>query len=378
MPTSERYETAKRVTVVNAVTNVMLAGIKIVTGWVCHSHVLTADGIHSLSDLITDALVLIAAKLGGHVPDKEHPYGHQRIETIAAMIIAILLWLVGGFILYDAYLHIAHPTHIIVYSLPVIIVALVAMITKEVLYRYTFTAGKKIHSNLLVSNALHNRSDVFVSGLVLIAIIGHLFGIKYADQIGAGIIALIIIKSGIQLFLQGIRELIDTGVTPEILAEIKKCIESIPGVESIHQLRTRLHGGNIFVDTHLIVNPFISVSEGHHIGEKVHSQLTKNFNQILDVVVHIDPENDEISKPSLHLPSRPELIKLLQENWQNLPGFKQIESIRLNYLNGEIYIEVYWFANTIPIDQWLVMKTSYFRTISSIPHLVSLNLFMRL
>ncbi len=378
MTISERYQAAKRTTIVNAITNVGLAGVKIVIGWLSHSQVLLADGIHSLSDLITDALVLVAAKIGGHVPDKEHPYGHQRIETIAAMIIAILLWGVGAFILYDSYLTFVHPSTTNIYSLPVIIVAVISMLSKEWLYRYTLAAGKKINSNLLISNAFHNRSDVFVSGLVLIAIVGHLLGIKYADQIGAAIIAIIIIKSGVQLFLQGIKELIDTGVNPETLNNIKKCIESVPGVESIHQLRTRLHGGNIFVDTHLIVNPFISVSEGHHIGEKVHAELLKNFNQIIDVVVHIDPENDEVNKPSLHLPTRAELINTLQDRWRHLRGFKKIESIRINYLNGEIYIELYWSVQAIPESQWTSVKTTYLNTMSSIPYLVSLNLFLRL
>ncbi len=374
----QRYQTARRVTIVNAATNTLLAFFKIIVGFFARSHALLADGIHSLSDLISDALILIAAKLGGKMPDKDHPYGHQRIETLAALIIAIFLLIVGGSIIYESYRHVQQGKVPRIHGGIVIIAAIISMGIKEWLYRYTLKIGKKIHSNLLITNAYHNRSDVWVSALVVISAIGSLLGIPYADTISAGIIALIIIKTGIQLFSRGILELIDTGVDESTLTAIKKCIQSIPGVVSIHQLRTRSHGGNIFVDSHIIVNTFISVSEGHHIGEKIHEKLTQTFSQIADVIVHIDPENDETNKPSLGLPNRADIMAQLEQHWRDLPGYQQIEDIRIHYFNGQIYLEVCWPPNAVTSEKWPEMQRQYSENSQFLPHLASLKLWVRL
>lgn len=373
-----RYQTAKRVTIVNAISNTFLALLKIIIGYLANSHALIADGLHSLSDLISDALVLIAAKAGGKVPDADHPYGHQRIETLAAIIIAILLLLVGITIVYETYRHIHDNKTIPIYSIPVILTALIAIGVKEALYRYTLSMGRKISSNLLITNAYHNRSDVWVSALVVVSAFCNMIGIPYADSISAAIIALVIMKSSVQLFSSGISELIDTGVKPATLTKIRECIQNCPGVVSIHQLRTRSHGGNIFVDTHLLVNTFISVSEGHHIGEKVHESLTKNFPEIADVTVHIDPENDETNRPSLNLPSRTEILAILRPQWQNLPGFLQIEKIDIHYFDGQIYLELTWPPNIFSAEQLTNITPLYQQNPAVLPHLASIKLLMRL
>jgi cation diffusion facilitator family transporter len=378
MSRPERYQTAKRVTVVNAVINTLLAVFKIIVGYFGRSHALMADGIHSLSDLISDALVLIAAKAGGKIPDKDHPYGHGRIETLAAMIIAIMLLIVGGSIIYETYRHIQQGELTPIHGLPVIIAALISIAAKEWLFRYTLAAGRKVHSNLLITNAYHNRSDVWVSALVVVSAIASLLGIPYADNISAGIIAIIIIKSGLQLFSQGMLELIDTGVDEQTLIQIKNCVQSIPGVVSVHQLRTRSHGGNIFVDSHIIVNTFISVSEGHHIGEKVHEKLVQTFPQIADVTVHIDPENDETNKPSLNLPDRTEILTQLQQLWQDLPGYIKIEQIQIHYFNGQIYLEVCWPRDAIAPDLKPNLQALYTEATKLMPHLISIKLWEHL
>jgi cation diffusion facilitator family transporter len=373
-----RYETAKRVTAVNALTNTLLAFFKIIVGYWGHSQALITDGIHSLSDLISDALVLIAAKIGGKTPDADHPYGHQRIETLAAMIIAIILILVGGFIIYETYHHIRHGQAPPVHSLPVIIAALAAIGMKEWLFRYTLKMGKKIHSQLLITSAYHNRSDVWVSALVVLSAIGDYLKIPYADNICAGIIALVILKSGGQLFFRGVMELIDTGVDETLLQGLKACIQSTPGVVSIHQLRTRSHGGNIFVDLHIIVNTFISVSEGHHIGEKIHEKLMREFPQIADVTVHIDPENDETDKVSLNLPNRLEILAELQPHWENLPGYQQIEKIDIHYFNGQINLEICWAQNAVAIELWPEIAKSYAQVTRLLPHITGVKLMVRI
>ncbi len=341
MPKQARYKAALRATIVNSSTNTLLAIFKIIVGYFGHSQALIADGIHSFSDLITDALVLFAARIGDQMPDKEHPYGHRRVETIAAIIISIVLIGVAAGIAYDTIHHILAKKHLLKPDIYVVIVAVISILANEGLFRYTLYEGNKINSDLLRTNAWHNRSDVLVSIIVLVSVVGTMFGITYLDSIGALVIAVLILKMGIKLIWQGTKELIDTGVDEEMLHNITQAILSIPGVRAIHQLRTRSHGGTIFVDVHIQVSPNISVSEGHFISEKVHIYLIKNFQEIDDVTVHIDPENDETSIPSLNLPDREKINRLLKTRWESLPGYNKINRILLHYLNGKLYVEVY-------------------------------------
>lgn len=378
MALQQRYHIAKKTTIVNAVTNFLLASFKVVVGYWGHSQALITDGVHSFADLINDGLVLIAAKIGGKTPDAEHPYGHQRIETIAAMLIAILLVLVGLAILYNAYHHIRHGQIRPVHSLLIIVAALIAIGVKEWLFRYTLKMGEKIHSNLLITNAYHNRSDVWVSALVVLSAIGSFLKIPFSDYIIAAIISLVILKSGGQLFYHGLKELIDTGIDEQLLSQIKQCIQSTPGTVSIHQLRSRSHGGNIFLDLHIIVNSFISVSEGHHIGEKIHEKLTNAFPQIADVTIHIDPENDEINRVSINLPNRPEIIEQLKPHWQKLPGYAEIETMDIHYFNGQIHLEVIWPKNSLTPELWDQAIKAYSQITQHFPDITEVKLLVRI
>lgn len=340
MNSKDRFQVAKQTSYVNATVNTLLAIFKIIVGWAGHSSALIADGLHSFSDLISDALVLIASKAGTKHPDEGHPYGHQRIETIASIVIAFLFLSAGAYIIYDAIIHVLQKTLLQKPSVVVLIVAAVSVAANEYLFRYTLKKGKSVHSNLLITNAWHNRSDVYVSLIVLISVGFSLFGLHYFDAIGAAIIALFIIKMGLTMIWSSINELIDAGVDEKTLGKIRHIIEITPGVKSVHQLRTRMHGGNVFVDVHIIVNPKISVSEGHHISEQVSLRLLNQFSNISDVIVHIDPEDDETSMPSLNLPPRPEIREQLKQYWSDLPGYSEIENMQLHYLDGKLQIEL--------------------------------------
>lgn len=371
-----RYQAAKRVTWVSASTNSGLALAKIIIGWLANSHALVADGIHSLSDLISDALVLIAAKIGKQVPDKEHPYGHHRIETMAALLIAIMLLSVAGFIVYESITHLLAGKTQTVHSSWVLATAALSMIANEGLFRYTLAAGKRWHSNLLITNAYHSRSDVYSSLIVFIAAGGVYFGINYLDAIGAILIALFILKMGIEMFASGIKELIDTAVDEETLQQITHCIRQTPGVVSIHQLRTRLHGGQVFVDVHIIVDPFISVSEGHHIGEQVHMRLIQQCKPITDVTVHIDPENDEINQPSINLPTRAKIMQQLQPYWQSLPAFAQIKKTNLHYLDGQLSIELLIPQSAVDNHQPAKLAELYQQSAASIKIISRVDIYL--
>ena len=376
MQNKNRYQQAKIASFINGITNTLLALFKIMTGYFGNSHALIADGLHSFSDLITDALVLLAAKAGGRHPDLEHPYGHQRIETIAAIIIAFVLIGVGASIIYDVWPHLFGHTTTPRPDIPVIIVAIVSIGANEWLFRYTLKVGKRINSNLLITNAWHNRSDAYVSIIVLASVIGAYIGWPYFDAIGAVIVALLIVKMGIQNIWTSLRELIDTGVDPDMLNKIMHSITATPGVESIHQLRTRTHGGSVLVDVHIIVSPTISVSEGHFISEQVHLRLLNLCNTISDVTVHIDPEDDEIYMPSRGLPSRVELEQQLADCWLDLPGYAQIEKIQLHYLNGQLQVEVMLPISAVAELGLHELQQQYQQAVANIPAITQVKLYI--
>lgn len=336
---SQRATATKRITIIGGVSNVFLSGIKILAGVVGHSHALIADGFHSLADLATDGLVLFAAKFGGQAADIDHPYGHGRIETLATGLIAFLLIVTGIGIIYDAAWHLAQP----VLELPhvyVILVAISSIVIKEVLFRYTRRVADKFSSELLRANAWHHRSDALSSIVVLIGLVGVLLGLSHLDALSAIVVGFMVVHMGWDLAWTSIRELIDTAVNPDTLELIQKTILNIDGVKAVHQLRTRLMRGNVLVDVHVMVAPHLSVSEGHHISEQVYVALNKVHSDVTDVTVHIDPEDDEVAKPCIHLPSREILLPKLMAAWQAIPETKQIKTITLHYLNGKIDIEL--------------------------------------
>ena len=177
--------------------------------------------------------------------------------------------------------------------------------------------------------------------------IGTYFGIPYLDAGAAFIICALIIKMGAQMIIASTRELIDTAVDNKTLKLIIRHIRAVPGVQSIHQLRSRSLGGNIFVDSHILVNPKISVSEGHYIADQVYLKLVKNIPHLLDVTIHIDPEDDEHEMPSVDLPNRDEIVEHLKSLWYHLPGYSELKHFQIHYLKGRLSLEIYLPLSTL-------------------------------
>lgn len=337
VPADTRYKKAKSITILGAVINAMLGVGKLLGGLWFHSNALIADGFHSLSDLFTDGMVLIASKYGSQGADDAHPYGHQRIETAATYILAVLLILTGVAIAWDAFLHLKQHEHENpgVLTLPI---AGISILANEALFWYTRHVGRTIHSKLIMANAWHHRSDAASSLIVLIGLIGSFAGYPMLDGVAAFIVGLLIIKMGAEYGWKSIRELIDTGVEPELLHKIEGIIKLTNGVEKVHQLRTRLMGHDIFVDVHVQVNPMISVSEGHFIAQHVHHRLMNTIPEIKDVTVHIDPEDDETTSPSVHLPNRSTLEEKVLNHWQGT--YPEINTCLLHYLDGKLTLDL--------------------------------------
>lgn len=359
MQESPRLKTTRRVSLISASTNLLLALLKIIVGFLGNSHALIADGVHSFSDLFSDALVYFAAKVGERRPDAEHPYGHHRIETLAAIIIALLLIGVAGSIIYESTQHFITKTSTTVHGIPVIIIALLSIIGNEWLFRYTLHAGKRVRSKLLIANAWHNRSDALVSVIVLLSVIGSFFGLHYLDSIGATIIAILILKTAFGMIHQSFSELIDAAVDPQTLKHINDCITAVNGVIDIHMLRTRMHAGKIFVDVHILVDPKISVSEGHYISDQVYKALCEQIDAVSDITVHIDPEDDETVMPSLNSPDREKLEIDLREQWKHLPAYTDITKLLIHYLDGKLQIELFFSATVLAQHNIHELATRY-------------------
>ncbi len=336
----ERARAAQRVTLVGAVVNLVLAVGKIVIGTLGQSQALVADGIHTLSDLVSDAVVLVATRHGSREPDPQHPYGHGRIETVATVAVGMLLFGVTAGIVYDAARRLTSPETLLHPGPLALVAALLSVLAKEALTRYTLRVARRIRSALLRANAWHHRSDAISSVVVIIGVAGSMAGLPYLDAVAAIFVALMIAKIAWDLSWGGIRELIDTGLDPEDVTRIRQVILSVHGVRAMHMLRSRRMGADALVDVHILVDPRLSVSEGHQISETVRAKLVRELEDVTDVMVHIDPEDDEVQAPCAGLPLRDKLLEELHRRWEGLEAASRIRQVTLHYLDGKIEVDI--------------------------------------
>ena len=340
-----RYRETIKVTLIGSVVDLLLGVFKIQFGFLSQSQALIADGIHSLSDLATDAIVLYAAKHSHTEADEEHPYGHGRFETVATVGLGIALLVVAIGISIDATLRLFNPEKLLIPSMGALIVAAISIVSKEAIYHYTIHVARKYKSNMLRANAWHSRSDAISSVVVLVGVAGSMAGLWYLDAIAAIGVGLMIAKIGWDLAWHSIRELVDTGLDAERLEAIRQTILDVDGVVSLHILRTRRMAGEALVDVHIQVAPHISVSEGHYVSETVRARIIKEIEEVTDVMVHIDPENDEVTPPNTGLPLRRKLMAQLEDQWRGLEAASRIEEVTLHYLEGQIQVEL-----KLPLD----------------------------
>jgi len=333
----------KKITVIGGLVNLVLSALKIGFGWLGQSHALIADGFHSLSDLLTDGLVFYASYHGSQEADEEHPYGHARFETLATVILGAILIGVAGAIIWDAISRF-FSDQTLTHGWLILVVAAVSVASKEVLFHLTMRTAKETNSDLLKANAWHHRSDAISSLVVLLGVGLEMAGFKYFDSIAALVVGLMVVKIGFDLVLEASKELVDTALDADKVEQIKQVILSVSGVQELHFLRTRKMGSAAFVDVHILVEPMISVSEGHLISESVRLSLMNDVEDIGEVMVHIDPEDDEVSSPSSTLPLRKVLLTQFEEAWQDIAEKDSIQHVNLHYLGGKVVVEI-----TLPI-----------------------------
>jgi cation diffusion facilitator family transporter len=334
----ERFAAAQKSTWVSIIINLVLTVFQVIGGFFAHSQALMADGLHSLSDLFSDVLVLFANRHGNAHADANHPYGHARFETAATLILGVLLAVLGVGLLVAAAMRLQHPDAVQAVNPMALGIGLVALVAKEGMFRYMLAVAKRVRSQMLVANAWHARSDAASSLVVIVGIIGNLLGYTFLDLVAAAVVGVMIAHMGGKLAIEAMAELIDTGLDEEEVEAIKQTLLNTPGVLGVHELRTRKMADNALVDAHVIVEPKISVSEGHYIAESARHAVLKNHH-VLDVMVHIDPEDDMQAKPNAHLPSRPKLLAHLSERL----GDASLADYRVvfHYLDGKVDAEIY-------------------------------------
>ena len=340
MDTLNRTKASQKVTIVGGVVDFLLAIFKVITGVIGNSGALIADGIHSFSDLLSDGVVLYAAKHSGDAPDAEHPYGHERFETVATLGLSIILAIIGTGIIFDAINRLSDPQSL-THSVLLLSIVSLSILSKEALYWYTLKVAKIYKSEMLKANAWHHRSDALSSIVVFVGILGSLNGYLYLDGVAAIVVGSMIIYIAWELGLGATKELVDTSIDADQIERLYHVIGQISGVNSVHSLRTRKNGHKISCDVHVQVDPFLSVSEGHIISVSVERVAKSCLENLNDVTVHIDPEDDEIDAPYEDLPERAEALGILNKALFNNKCDGEIKRIQLHYLDGKIHVDFF-------------------------------------
>lgn len=277
------------VTFLGMAVNIALSVVKIVIGLVFSSLALVADGIHSLSDLVTDLAVLLGLHLGARKPDATHPYGHGRLETFSAVVVAVVLIGIGGTMIYYATAAIAR-NDVAVPHWPVLAAAGLSILAKEALYRATKRVAVKSHSAALYANAWHHRSDALSSVAVLIGYAVLYVGFDHGDQVAAMAVGLMIILVGVKIVGDSLRELTEGAVDPQTVAQVMKVIDGHGGIRQWHRLRSRRVGRELFLDVHILVDPELNVAAAHEISERLEAALDQEITCPVNVTVHIEPD----------------------------------------------------------------------------------------
>ncbi len=296
MKDNQREKEIYKVTIVGALANVTLLIFKFVAGIISNSAAMIADAVHSLSDFITDVVVIVFVKISSKPQDKSHDYGHGKFETLATLIIGIVLLFIGLMILYNG----ASATYRCIWlgeelhrpGMIAFWAAIFSIILKEAVYQYTVFKGRNLNSQAVIANAWHHRSDAFSSIGTAVGIGGAIFlGDKWVvlDPIAAIVVSVFIINVSIKIIIKSINELLEKSLPDEIENEIIKVAESFDMVKDVHDLRTRRIGNNIAIEMHLLMDGNLSLQCTHNTTELIESELRKKYGEHTHIAIHVEP-----------------------------------------------------------------------------------------
>ncbi|MBP0594553.1 cation transporter [Paraburkholderia sp. LEh10] len=334
---AEKQRVGRKSTFVSIGLNTVLMSVQIAVGVIAHSQALVADGVHSLADLISDFVVLVANRHSGAKPDADHNYGHSRYETVASLFLGGLLIAVGVGMLWRAGTRLTDLQTIPPVHMSALAVATIVLLSKEGLFRYMLREAQRVRSAMLIANAWHARSDAASSLVVALGIVGSLAGVRLLDPIAAAIVGFMVARMGWTFGWEALQDLSDRALDESATTDLRARLMSTPGVRDVHGLRTRKMGDLALVDAHILVDPMISVSEGHYIAESARSRVLQN-DHVLDALIHVDPENDAIARPPVNLPPRARIAAEL-ESALAAQGLKAA-TVNLHYLSTGLDIEV--------------------------------------
>lgn len=287
----EFQRVANKVSFVTIIGNILLSVMKLIVGFIAHSNAMISDAIHSASDVFSTFVVIIGIKLASKKADKEHPYGHERLECVAAIVLSMVLFITGLGIGATALKNITSGDYnnIAVPGILALIAAIISIISKEAMYWYTRYNAKKIDSSALMADAWHHRSDAFSSIGALIGIAGARLGFPIMDSIASLIIFVFIIKAAYDIFKDAIDKMVDHACDDDTVNQIRECVIKHEDVLGIDMLQTRIFGNKIYVDLEIATDGSYTLSKAHTIAESVHDDIEKSFPKVKHIMVHVNP-----------------------------------------------------------------------------------------
>lgn len=280
---------AIKVSVISIILNCLLTLIKFISGVISKSSAMISDSVHSLSDVLSTFVVIIGVKISNKKADSDHPYGHERIECVSAIILSGMLFVVGALIGINGIKNVTNSSNLVMPGVLALIASIISIISKEAMYQYTIRVSKKINSAALKADAWHHRSDALSSIGSFIGILGSRLGFKIFDPLASVIISLCIIKVSIDIFKDAIDKMVDKSCDKEVIDKVISVIEKNESVKNIDDIKTRQFGNKAYVDVEISVDENLLLKDAHKVAEEIHNSVENEINIVKHCMVHVNP-----------------------------------------------------------------------------------------
>ena len=297
MQSSDLEKVAVRTSIITIIINTLLSVFKLIAGVLGASMALISDAVHSASDVFSTVIVLIGVKISSKKADKKHPFGHERFECVAAIVLAVVLFATGAGIGYSGVENIVTGAYndLEVPKVIALVAAAVSIVVKEAIFWYTLVAAKKVNSSALKADAWHHRSDALSSIGSLVGVVGAMCGVPVLDSVACLVICVMILVAAIKIFIDAVKKMTDEACDEKTEGEIRDYIASCNGVMSIDELLTRIFGNRVYVIVEIACKRDLPLYEAHDIAEKVHRGIEENFPLVKHITVHVNPFSEEES-----------------------------------------------------------------------------------
>lgn len=280
---------AIKVSIISIILNCLLTLIKFISGVISKSSAMISDSVHSLSDVLSTFVVIIGVKIANKKADSDHPYGHERIECVSAIILSVMLFIIGALIGINGIKNVTNSSNLVMPGVLALIASIISIISKEAMYQYTIRVSKKINSAALKADAWHHRSDALSSIGSFIGILGSRLGFKIFDPLASVIISLCIIKVSIDIFKDAIDKMVDKSCDKEVIDKVISVIEKNESVKNIDDIKTRQFGNKAYVDVEISVDENLLLKDAHKVAEEIHNSVENEINIVKHCMVHVNP-----------------------------------------------------------------------------------------